>query len=54
MQEGKNGVKRLLGALSRCDNIKALAELLNYYPEQLEQDIEAIDMIEVIEKGEQK
>lgn len=47
MYELKNGTMRLLKALDniQCDNakIKRLAELLNYYPEQLEQDIQALN-----------
>lgn len=42
MYELEQGAKRLIGALERTDNIKALAMILNYEPGQLEQDIQAL------------
>ena len=42
MYELEQGTKRLIGALERTDNIKALATILNYEPGQLEQDIQAL------------
>jgi hypothetical protein len=42
MYELEQGTKRLIGALERIDNIKALATILNYEPGQLEQDIQAL------------
>lgn len=42
MYEGLNGVKRLYRALENTDNIKMLASVLRYEPEQLEEDIKAL------------
>ena len=55
MQERKQGVKRLLRAISQNiddHNITALARLLNYDPLQLREDIEAIEQVEVLNKDE--
>jgi hypothetical protein len=55
MQEYENGVKRLLNALQQNiddNNIDRLAELLNYYPKQLQEDIEGIKSVEVIRKAD--
>lgn len=53
MQEGARGVKRLLEAIyQNADeyHIKALARLLNYHEPQLKQDIEAIRLVDVVNK----
>lgn len=53
MQEKKNGVKRLLSAIEQNiddNNIGTLARLLNYHEPQLKEDIEAIRLVEVINK----
>lgn len=42
MYELENGTKRLLRALENTDNIKNLAYILRYEPDQLEQDIKAL------------
>lgn len=42
MYERENGTKRLLRALENTDNIKNLAYVLRYEPDQLEQDIKAL------------
>lgn len=55
MQEKKNGVKRLLAAIEQNiddNNISTLAKLLNYHEPQLKQDIEAIKLVEVLNKEE--
>lgn len=55
MQEKKNGVKRLLAAIEQNideNNISTLAKLLNYHEPQLKQDIEAIELVEVLNKDE--
>lgn len=47
MYELENGSKRLAGALERAASdpaqLNRLAKLLNYMPEQLQQDIKAIN-----------
>ncbi len=55
MQEGKNGVIRLLNTIRQNasdTNISRLAYILNYNEKQLKEDIEAISMVEVVKKGE--
>lgn len=55
MQEKKNGVKRLLNAIqTNIDdrNLEKLAKILNYHPSQLREDIEAISLVEVLNKDE--
>lgn len=42
MYEKEQGTKRLLRALENTDNIKRLADILRYVPDQLEQDIQAL------------
>ncbi len=47
----KNEAKRLLKALENTEDIKRLAEVLGYVPDQLEQDIESLgDYIKTAEK----
>lgn len=53
MQEKKHGVERLLNAIYQNiddNNITTLARLLNYHEPQLREDIEAIKLVEVIDK----
>lgn len=53
MQEKKHGVERLLRAIEQNiddNNISTLARLLNYHEPQLKEDIEAIKLVEVIDK----
>lgn len=53
MQEKKYGVKRLLQAIEQNiddSNIGTLAKLLNYHEPQLKEDIEAIKLVEIINK----
>lgn len=55
MQERKNGVKRLLRAIEQNiddNNINVLARLLNYDARQLKDDITAISMVTIENKGE--
>ena len=55
MYERKNGTKRLLEALQNTEDIKSLAEVLRYVPEQLEQDIEAFrDYVRDAEEAEEE
>ncbi len=51
MQNDVANVKRLLGAIERnidSSNIGILARLLNYYPAQLEEDIAAIQSVQIM------
>lgn len=55
MQERKYGVERLLRAIDQNiddHNISTLARLLNYHEPQLKEDIEAIRLVEVVNKDE--
>lgn len=55
MQEKKNGVKRLLGAIEQNideKNINVLARLLNYDTRQLQEDIRAISLVKIENKEE--
>ncbi len=55
MYERKNGTKRLLRALQNTEDLKRLAEVLRYMPDQLEQDIEALgDYIRDAEEAEEE
>lgn len=53
MQEGKRGVERLLNSIYQNiseNEIDKLAQLLNYVPGQLKEDIQAIPTVKVIDK----
>lgn len=53
MQERKQGVKRLLNSIYQNvddGNIKVFAQILNYDESQLKQDIEAIKLVEIVNK----
>ena len=55
MQERKQGVKRLLTSIEQnidSSNIQQLAKILNYHEPQLQEDIEAIKLVEIINKDE--
>lgn len=50
MSNHEQNVERLMGALVRvlyCDKtykVRILADLLNYYPEQLEEDLQSLEL----------
>ncbi len=55
MQERKHGVERLLNAIYQNiddNNISMLARILNYHEPQLKEDIEAVRLVEISNKGD--